>query len=76
MTVRPGSAAATTSARNRLPGRVVHVSEGPERVRLTVDADGVALQVDVTPEAALDLRLAVGSDVTCEFKAHAVELLE
>jgi len=64
-----------TSARNRLVGRVVDIWPGDVRVRLVVDV-GVALQVDLTPEAVDDLRLSAGSHVTCEFKAHALELLD
>ncbi len=64
-----------TSARNRLVGRIVDIWPGDARVRLVVDV-GVALQVDLTPEAVADLRLSAGSHVTCEFKAHALELLD
>jgi molybdate transport system ATP-binding protein len=74
ITLRPGTPAADTSARNRLAGKVVDVWPGGGRVRLAVDA-GVPLQVDLTPEAVADLGLAVGSEVTCEFKAHALEVL-
>jgi len=75
ITLRPGAPAPDTSARNRLAGRVVDVWPGDARVRLAVDV-GVALQVDVTPEAVAELELAPGSEVTCEFKAHALELLD
>ena len=74
ITLRPGAPAADTSARNRLHGRVVDVWPGGGRVRLAVDV-GVPLQVDLTPEAVADLGLAAGSEVTCEFKAHALEVL-
>jgi len=77
ITLRAGAPEGGTaiSARNRLAGRVVDVWPGDGRVRLVVDV-GVALQVDLTPEAVADLRLAAGSDVMCEFKAHALELLD
>ena len=74
ITLRSGSSTPDTSARNRLPGRVVDLWPSDGRVRLAVDA-GVALQVDLTPEAVADLGLVVGSAVTCEFKAHALEVL-
>ncbi len=74
ITLRPGAPVPGTSARNRLPGRVVDLWPGAGRVRLAVDA-GVPLQVDLTPEAVAELALTAGSAVTCEFKAHALEIL-
>lgn len=64
-----------SSARNRLTGAVVDLDRTvPGRVRVVVDV-GVALQVDVTPEAVAALELAPGARVTCVVKAHALELL-
>jgi molybdate transport system ATP-binding protein len=75
VTVRPGAPRADSSARNRLVGRVVDLWPGEGRVRLAVDV-GVALQVDLTAEAVAELGIAAGVEVTCEFKAHALELLD
>jgi len=74
ITLRPGASAGDTSARNHLPGRIVDMWPSDGRVRLVVDA-GIPLQVDLTPEAVAELGLAAGSDVTCESKAHALEVL-
>ncbi len=73
ITLRRSAPTDTVSARNRLPGRVVRVWDTNDRVRVAVDC-GVALQIDLTPQAARELDLADGVDVTCEFKAHALEV--
>ena len=76
ITLRPRAPAPDTSARNHLAGRVVDVQAGPARVRLAIDVGvGVALQVDLTPEAVAELGLAPDSEITCEFKAHALDVL-
>ncbi len=63
-----------TSARNRLPGSVLHVAEAPGAVRVTVDA-GVPLQVDLTPESAKRLDVRPGTRLVCLVKAHSLEPL-
>jgi molybdate transport system ATP-binding protein len=71
----PASSATTpTGARNHVPARVLTIATLGDRERVTVDA-GVALQIDVTPQARAELDLAPGRDVVCTFKTYAVELL-
>lgn len=65
----------TTSARNRIAGRVVTRWDAPHRVRVAIDAGGVALLADVTPEAAARQALTPGADVVCVFKVHSMEPL-
>lgn len=72
--LEPADGASTTSARNRLPGRVVAVWRERHGVRVAVDV-GAVLQADVTEEAARDLALAEGREVRCVFKVHSVEVL-
>jgi len=68
------SAASATSARNRLPGRVVALVRDALRVRVAVDA-AIPLHADVTPAAADALGLAPGTPVVCTIKSHSIEVL-
>lgn len=63
-----------SSARNRLPGRIVALDETEGRVRVAVDV-GVPLQADVTPETARRLALRSGGTIACVFKVHSLEVL-
>jgi molybdate transport system ATP-binding protein len=72
--LEPADAASVTSARNRLPGRVVALWRERNAVRVAVDA-GPVLQIDVTEQAARDLALAEGAAVRCVIKVHSMEVL-
>jgi len=72
--LEPAGGTSATSARNRLPGKVVALWRERHGVRVAVDV-GTVLQVDVTEEAARDLSLEEGRDVRCVFKVHSLEVL-
>ncbi len=64
---RPG-----TSARNRLPGRVVELEPHGPVVRVGLDCGGVRLVAAVTRPAVADLGLAPGRLVEADVKATAI----
>ncbi len=67
-------ARASTSARNRLPGRVSRiVTQGP-LVRVSVDC-GVPLIASITRASAVEMGLVEGGNVVATFKASAVHLI-
>ncbi len=69
---------ARSSARNQIPGSVVHLQRLGARVRVVIETGagaGVPLVADVTPGSAERLALTPGVRVLCRFKALAVELL-
>jgi molybdopterin-binding protein len=63
------------SARNHLRGRVRRVVEVKGIVFVAIDV-GQILWAEITPEAAAELALAPGSDVTCLVKAHNLEVVD
>ena len=71
---RPGSGAALSSARNRLPGRVSRVTPSGPLVRVSVDC-GVPLVALITRASADEMGLAVGRPVVATFKASAAHLI-
>jgi len=71
---RPGSGAALSSARNRLPGRVSRITPSGPLVRVSVDC-GVPLVALVTRASADEMGLAVGRPVVATFKATAAHLI-
>lgn len=62
------------SARNQLRGRVTALTEGPATTVVHVDVAGQVLTSSITSEAARELGLAEGSEVTVVIKASDVLL--
>jgi len=62
------------SARNQIPARVTGISEGEAIANVELDAGGVRLVASITVEAARQLGLAKGSEVTALVKASDVML--
>ena len=62
------------SARNRLRGRICQLVPLDQAVFVAVDI-GQIVWAEVTPEAAAELSLAPGSDVTCLLKAHSLRVV-
>jgi molybdate transport system regulatory protein len=62
------------SARNKVSGRVTHVEKGGAMAAVTVDARDWKLTTAITRQAADDLQLAPGDQVTTLFKSTEVLL--
>ena len=62
------------SARNQLPAKVVAITTGEAIANVELDADGVRLVASITVEAARELGLREGADVTALVKASDVLL--
>jgi len=62
------------SVRNHLHGRVCHVLSVEHAVFVAVDI-GQILWAEITPQAARELQLVPGTDVTCLLKAHSLTLV-
>jgi molybdopterin-binding protein len=62
------------SARNQIPAKVTGIVHGEATANVELDAGGVRLVASITTEAARDLGLEVGSDVTAIVKASDVIL--
>jgi len=62
------------SARNQIPARVIGISAGEAIANVELDAGGVRLVASITVEAARQLGLAEGSQVTAVVKASDVIL--
>lgn len=62
------------SARNQIPARVTSINEGEAIANVELDAGGVRLVASITVEAARQLGLAEGSEVTAIVKASDVIL--
>lgn len=60
------------SARNQIPARVTGITHGEATANIELDAGGVRLVASITTEAARDLGLAEGSEVTAIVKASDV----
>ncbi|WP_141432137.1 molybdopterin-binding protein [Bacillus sp. 03113] len=64
------------SARNQLTGKVVAINEGAVNAKVDVDlGDGKIITSIVSLEAAKELELTVGSEVTTLIKASSVLLM-
>ncbi len=63
------------SARNHLQGRVERIVDLGEAVFVAVDV-GQVLWAEVTPQAAAELELQPGCEVTCLVKAHRLSVIE
>jgi tungstate transport system ATP-binding protein len=62
----------STSARNSFSGKIFHVSDGGNSIRLGVDV-GEKLWVKVTKKSFQEMRLNLGSQVYLTFKSSSVE---
>ena len=62
------------SARNQIPARVTGITQGEAIANVELDAGGTRLVASITREAARDLGLAEGSEVTAVIKASDVLL--
>ena len=62
------------SARNQLPARVVAITSGEAIANVELDANGIRLVASITVEAARELGLREGADVTALVKASDVML--
>ena len=60
------------SARNQISARVTAVTRGEATANVELDAGGVRLVASITVEAANELRLSPGSEVTAIVKASDV----
>jgi molybdopterin-binding protein len=60
------------SARNQIPATVTAVTFGEATANVVLDAAGTRLVASITVEAARELGLAVGSQVTAIIKASDV----
>jgi molybdopterin-binding protein len=62
------------SARNKLPGKVTNITQGPATANVEVDVNGLRLVASITVEAAQELGLESGRDVVAIVKATDVIL--
>jgi molybdopterin-binding protein len=62
------------SARNQIKGRVTKITKGEATANVEVDAGGQRLVASITVEAADELELAEGTEVTAIIKASDVIL--
>ena len=60
------------SARNQLPARVTAITEGPATAVVELDCNGMRLVASITVEAAKELGLTEGREVTAIIKASDV----
>ena len=60
------------SARNQIPAKVTAVTEGPATAIIELDCNGMRLVASITVEAARELGIAEGKDVTAIVKASDV----
>jgi molybdopterin-binding protein len=62
------------SARNQIPARVAGITHGEATANVVLDAGGIRLVASITTEAARELGLVEGSEVTAIVKASDVLL--
>jgi molybdopterin-binding protein len=62
------------SARNQIPARVTRIVHGEATANVELDAGGIRLVASITTEAARELGLGEGSEVTAIVKASDVIL--
>ena len=62
------------SARNQLSGKVTAITEGPATAVVEIDVNGMRIVSSITRQAAEELGLADGSEVTAIIKASDVIL--
>ncbi|HTL60302.1 MAG TPA: TOBE domain-containing protein [Nitrospira sp.] len=74
MIAKGDAGAMKISARNKVSGRVTHVEKGQAMAAVTVDASNWKLTTAITRQAADDLQLVPGDQVTAFFKSTEVLL--
>jgi molybdopterin-binding protein len=62
------------SARNQIKGTVTSITQGDAIANVEIDADGLRLVSSITVEAAKELGLSEGTEVTAIVKASDVIL--
>jgi molybdopterin-binding protein len=62
------------SARNQIKGTVISITRGEAIANVEVDAGGQRIVASITTEAAAELNLAEGTEVTAIIKASDVIL--
>lgn len=62
------------SARNQIKGTVTSITQGEATANVVIDANGLRLVASITVEAARELGLAEGTEVTAIIKASDVIL--
>ena len=62
------------STRNRIEGTVTKITQGEATANVEIDANGLRLVASITVEAARDLALSEGTEVTALIKASDVIL--
>ena len=62
------------SARNQIKGTVTRITKGEAIANIEVDASGQRIVASITTEAASELQLAEGTEVTAIIKASDVLL--
>jgi molybdopterin-binding protein len=62
------------SARNQIRGTVTSITRGEAIANVEIDADGQRIVASITTEAAAELELAEGKEVTAIIKASDVIL--
>jgi molybdopterin-binding protein len=62
------------SARNQINGTVTRITQGEAIANVEVDASGQRIVASITTEAASELQLAEGTEVTAIIKASDVIL--
>jgi molybdopterin-binding protein len=60
------------SARNQIPATVTAITHGEATANVELDAGGIRLVASITVEAARELKLETGSQVTAVIKASDV----
>jgi molybdopterin-binding protein len=62
------------SARNQIKGEVTNITKGEATANVEIDANGLRLVASITVEAADELALSEGTEVTAIIKASDVIL--
>ena len=62
------------SARNRIEGTVTKITQGEATANVEIDANGLRLVASITVDAARELGLSEGTEVTALIKASDVIL--
>ncbi len=74
MITKGDAGAMKISARNKVSGRITRVDKGPAMAAVSLDANNWKLTTAITRQAADDLELEQGDQVTALFKATEVLL--
>lgn len=74
MITKGDAGAMKISARNKISGRITRIDKGPAMAAISLDANNWKLTTAITRQAADDLQLAQGDQVTAFFKATEVLL--